>query len=101
MAQRYKINGIVQIPAGLLGADIVEIDSPEFEVTQGRQADSTAFIGVTYYYNQGSVQQQAFVEYPIPFADLNPTEAQAITDLITQANIHVEGLPQHAGAVLI
>ena len=50
MAQRYKKIGIVEIPSGLMGVDAMLIDSPEFEIVQGRQKDNTAFIGVTYYY---------------------------------------------------
>ena len=101
MAQRYKKIGIVEIPSGLMGADAMLIDSPEFEISQGRQADSVAYIGVTYYYKQGEIGRTAFVEYPIPFADLNEVEMNAIIDLITSANINIMSMYQHIGATPI
>ena len=98
MAQRYKKTGIVEIPSGLMGVDAMLIDSPEFEISQGRQANNTAFIGVTYYYKQGELDRTAFVEYPIPFANLNESEMNAITALITSANVNILAMVQHIGA---
>ena len=101
MAQRYKKLGIVEIPSGLMGVDAMLIDSPEFEISQGRQKDNTAFIGVTYYYKQGELDRTAFVEYPIPFAELNEVEINAIIDLITSANVNIMSMVQHSGAVAL
>jgi len=101
MAQRFKKTGIVEIPEGLAGVGSVQIDGPEFEVVQGRQANGTAYIGVMYYYKQGAVDQQMFVEYPEPFANLSSAELQVITDLITKGNDKVLAMPQHAGAAPI
>ena len=101
MAQRYKKTGIVEIPSGLMGVDAMLIDSPEFEISQGRQANNTAFIGVTYYYKQGSINKSIFVEYPIPFAGLNEVEMNAIIDLITSANVNIMSMVQHSGAVAL
>ena len=101
MAQRYKIKGLVTIPSGLISVDVMLIDSPEFEISQGRQSDNTAFIGVMYYYKQGEIDRTAFVEYSIPFSDLSETEMNAIIALITSANINIISMPQHNGAVEI
>lgn len=101
MAQQYKITGTVTIHSPLMGVDDFVIDSPEFEITQGRQADNTAYIGVTYYYKQGELDRTAFVEYPDLFSNLNESAMAVIIELITQANINVLGMPQHSGAVAI
>ena len=98
MPTRYKISGIVTISAPLFGSDDFVMDSPEFEITQGRQADYTAFIGVTYYVMQGSVERKYFVEYPKPFAELNDAEMTAVTNLITNAHMNVLSIPDHVGA---
>ena len=101
MAQRYKITGLVTIPSPLMGVDDFIIDSPEFEITQGRQADNTAYIGVTYYYKQGEIDRTVFVEYPELFTELNKPAIAAIIELITQANINILDMPQHIGATTI
>ena len=101
MAQRYKINGIVTIPSPLMGVNDLIIDSPQFEITQGRQANNTAYIGVTYYYKQGELDRTVFVEYPDLFTNLTESAMAAIIELITQANINVLDMPQHSGAVAI
>jgi hypothetical protein len=101
MAQRYKINGIVKIPAPIMGPNDLIIDSPEFEISQGRQCNNTAYIGVKYYYMQGIVKKDCFVEYPIPFEDLNETEMNDIIKLITSANINILAMPRHKGAIKI
>ena len=101
MAQRYKINGLVNIPTPLMGSEDFVMDSPEFEITQGRQSNNTAYIGVTYYYNQGELDRTVFVEYPDLFSNLNESAMDAIIELITQADINVLGMPQHSGSVAI
>lgn len=98
MAKRYKKNGIVEISSGLMGENAMLIDSPEFEVTQGRQVNGIAYIGTTYYYKQGNLERSVFVEYPIPFVELNETEMNAILALITSANVNILAMVQHIGA---
>jgi len=98
---RYKINGIVTIKAPLLGENDVLIDSPEFEITQGRQENSAAFIGVMYYYKQGTVDRQIFVEYPKPFPELTATQMAAVTSLISEAWGWLLAQPGHVGATQV
>ena len=99
--ERYTIKGLVTISAPLMGAKDFVMDSPEFEIAQGRQANNTAYIGVKYFYVQGAVNREVFVEYPIPFKTLNEDEMNAIAALITSANVNVLAMPQHIAAVLL
>ena len=86
MPQRYKINGIVTLPAGTYGPEEYQIDSPEFEQVSGRLADYTTYTGVRFYFNQGSIPQQLEIEIPKAFAELTPEQLAAVMQLIA-ANI--------------
>lgn len=82
MAQRYKINGTVTIPAGLYKPEAFEIDSPEFEVVSGRLADYTTYTIVRFYYNQGNVPRTIDIELSKSFAELTQEQLNAVTQLI-------------------
>jgi hypothetical protein len=101
MPQRYKKEGLVIITAPLFGAKDLVLDSPEFEVVQGRQVDGVAHIGVKYHYKQGIVDHMLYVEYPTAFGDLSEEEQAVIASLITKANEKVLAMEQHEGAVAV
>jgi len=98
MAQRYKKEGLVTIPSPVAGASDIIIDSPEFEIVQGRQVNSIAYIGIRYYYMQGSVSHEMMVEYSVPFSEFSQEEQDVMSNLIESAEDRALLMSQHIGA---
>ncbi len=98
MAQRYKIDGLVTIPAPLMGSEDLVMDSPEFEVMQCRMVNNIVYTGITYYVMQGSIENPIFVEYPKAMEDLTQDESDVVQALITQGTISALAMPEHEGS---
>ena len=101
MAQKYKINGIVTIPAGLYGTEELQIDSPEFEQVSGHLADYTTYTGVKFTFYQGKVKNTIQIDLPKAFADLTADQLNAVMQLIAAGEANMLAQPWLAGAIPI
>lgn len=101
---KYKINGIITLPAGMAQADELEIDSPEIEIMTGHQSgngvdgQANVEIGVRYTYMQGSVEIEREATRGFIWDDLNDDQKTAIQTLTIEAWKLLLSIPDHTGA---
>ena len=96
---KYKITGIITIPAGIAQADELKIDSPIVELQPSTISNEGVTFGILYTYMQGSIEQKLSLNHFIPNAELEVEELKAIEDIIIKASQRLFKMYPNAKAV--
>jgi len=104
---KFKINGIVTIPAGIAQADELQIDSPTIELLSGRQegngnaGEANIVLGILYTFQQGAIEQKMFLERSFTWDELADAQKQIIGNMVGESWNLILSIPDHAGATKV
>jgi hypothetical protein len=101
---KYKINGIVTLPAGIAQADELQIDSPTIELVHGSQngngneGEANIVLGMKYTYQQGDLTKVLVINRPFNWDELADAQKQIIGDMVAQSWGLILSIPDHSTA---